>query len=373
MKFTYEKITRVNLRARKISLHTVLPLCGRMEIDMKRLIESIVENLNSGKAMVLVNIIASSGSTPRGAGAAMAVFEDGHSEGTIGGGAVEYEAQKQAKVILTEKASKMESYRLSPNDVADLGMICGGAVTVYYHYVRPDTGNDLELFSYIKSSFEKDTSFWLVRRFENDALTGMGVYDNEGLHFMTPPALDLKPMLSSKAEIISGEPSYYIEPLKLAGKVYIFGGGHVGQELVPVLSNTGFETVVYEDRENFTDKSLFNGVSDVILGDFTDISKHISIRPEDYVVIMTRGHQADYEVLGQALRTSASYIGCIGSSRKIAATKKRLIEDGLDEEALERLHSPIGIEILAETPAEIAISIAAQLIDHRAKTRGESK
>jgi xanthine dehydrogenase accessory factor len=337
---------------------------------MIKLIDSILKKLDSGSAMVLVSIIASSGSTPRGAGATMAVFEDGSSLGTIGGGAVEYEAQKQAKDIIKEKTSKMASYRLAPNDVADLGMICGGDVTVYYHYVGAGDEKGRALFAHIKNAFAKDESSWLVRRFENDVLTGMGVYDGDGLHYMETD-IDLKPYLTSQAEKVPGEPFFYIEPLKLAGNVYIFGGGHVAQELVPVLSHVEFETVVFEDRENFARKSLFKGVSDVILGDFSRFSDYIEVKPEDYIIIMTRGHQADYTVLGQALRTQASYIGCIGSSRKTEAIKKRLIEEeGIEKEAFQRLFSPIGLEIMAETPAEIAVSIAAQLIMHRAKTRG---
>lgn len=339
---------------------------------MRKLVDSILEKLETGSAMVLVSIIASSGSTPRGAGATMAVFEDGRSEGTIGGGAVEYEAQQQAKRILKEKTSKMASYRLESNDVADLGMICGGAVTVYYHYVGPGDEDGKALFAHIKNAYDIDESFWLVRRFENGVLTGMGVYDGQGLHYMeATQGIDLKPYLTSQAEAVAGEPSFYIEPLKLAGKVYIFGGGHVAQELVPVLSHIGFETVVYEDREDFAKKSLFKGVSDVILGDFSRISEYIKVKSEDYIIIMTRGHQADYILLGQALRTQASYIGCIGSSKKMETIRKRLVEEeGIEKEALGRLFSPIGMEILAETPAEIAVSIAAELILHRAKTRG---
>lgn len=332
---------------------------------MKKLIDSIISSLEEKKAIVLVNVVASSGSTPRGAGATMLVYENGTSEGTIGGGAVEYEAQKQAVEIFKAKASKMASYKLLPKDVAGLGMICGGDVTVYFHYVDPDNETEKELFKYISDLYETDGSFWLIRRIEDGLMTGMGVYDKEGLHFLNADT-DLKPYLTNKAETIKGDPSYYIEPLKLAGRVYVFGGGHVAQELVPVLSHVGFETVVYEDRPDFAKESLFKGVSKVVLGDFTKISESVKIEPEDYVVIMTRGHQSDYEVLRQALRTDATYVGCIGSRRKIETTKKRLLEDGIEETALARLHSPIGIEIKAETPAEIAISIAGEMIAHRA-------
>ncbi len=335
---------------------------------MKKLFESVAKSIKDGRALVLVNVIASSGSTPRGAGATMLVFEDGRSEGTIGGGAVEYEAQKQAARLFEEKSSKLLSYTLKPNDVANLGMICGGSVTVYFHYIDPKDHKTVELFDYIAGSFEKEQSAWLLRRIQNGVLTGMGVYDESGLHFLEDAPTDqIKPLLKSGSEMLPGDPAYYIEPLTSAGRVYVFGGGHVAQELVPVISHIGFTTVVFEDREAFADKKLFRGAAGVVLGRFDRISEYITIRPEDYVVIMTRGHQADYEVLRQTLRTQATYVGCIGSRRKIETIKKRLMEDGISETDVNRMRSPIGLEILAETPAEIAISIAAELILHRAR------
>ena len=154
-----------------------------------------------------------------------------------------------------------------------------------------------------------------------------------------------------------------------SGCVYVFGGGHVAQELVPVISHVGFRVVVYEDRENFARPELFQGVHHTILGSFERISEHITIHENDYAVIMTRGHQSDYEVLRQVLRTQAAYIGVIGSRQKIAATTKRLLEDGISEQDIARLHTPIGLPIKGETPAEIAISIAAEMILFRAERK----
>ena len=335
---------------------------------MKKLFETVAKNVKDGHALVLVNVIASSGSTPRGAGATMLVFKDGHSEGTIGGGAVEYEAQKQAARLFKEKNSKLLSYTLKPNDVADLGMICGGSVTVYYQYIDPKDQKTVDLFLYIAGSFGREQSAWLLRRIQNGVLTGMGVYDDSGLHFLEDaPIEQIKPILKSGSEMLPGNPAYYIEPLTRAGRVYIFGGGHVAQELVPVISHIGFTTVVFEDREAFADKKLFRGAAGVVLGRFDQIADYITIRPEDYVIIMTRGHQADYEVLRQTLKTQATYIGCIGSRRKLEAVKKKLIEDGISRADCNRMRSPIGLEIKAETPAEIAVSIAGELILHRAE------
>ena len=149
--------------------------------------------------------------------------------------------------------------------------------------------------------------------------------------------------------------------------VYVFGGGHVAQELVPVIAHVGFSAVVFEDRADFARRELFAGVTDTVLGDFAHFEQKLTITPDDYIVIMTRGHQADYEILLQALRTQACYVGCIGSRTKMVRVRERLAEDGLSEAQIARIHNPIGLPILAETPAEIAISIAAELIQFRAQ------
>lgn len=333
---------------------------------MKKIVNTALDTLKSGKDAMLVSVIASSGSTPRGAGATMLVFRDERTVGTIGGGAVEYAAEQHAKELLEHKLSDTKGYNLSKNDVANLGMICGGGVTVYFQYLCADTA--LPLFEYLSASFTKNGNTWLVRRIEDNKVTAMGVCDKDGIHFAPEISYnDIKDMLKNSAVLIQNESvMYYCEPIVKAGMVYIFGGGHVSQKLTPVLASVGFNVAVYEEREQFTDIALFPGAIKTIYGKFTDISEKIEITPYDYVVIMTRGHQGDFEVLEQVLRTKAFYIGCIGSRGKIALTRQRLAEAGIPESEFERVHSPIGLDIAAETPEEIAISIAAEMIKHRA-------
>jgi len=122
-----------------------------------------------------------------------------------------------------------------------------------------------------------------------------------------------------------------------------------------------------EDRPEFADKKIFPQAEATYLGDFNNIGASVQIDPKDYVVIMTRGHKHDYTVLVQALRTDASYIGMIGSKTKVAETCKRLaVEENFSQDDIQRIYSPIGLYIKAESPAEIAISIAGQLIEVRA-------
>ena len=131
---------------------------------MKELIRSVIDLLKSGSDAVLVSVTASSGSTPRGAGAMMLVRRDGSSAGTIGGGRVEYEAQLHAAEIYSAGRSGTVGYNLAPNDVADLGMICGGKVTVYFQYIPAGDAQTLELFSYLAGAFERGENVWFVRR-----------------------------------------------------------------------------------------------------------------------------------------------------------------------------------------------------------------
>lgn len=331
----------------------------------QELLQSIIRTLEEQKALMIVCVLASSGSTPRGSGATMLVFEDGHTEGTIGGGAVEHAAQTHAEELLQSRSSDTVGYCLNKNDVADLGMICGGDVTVYFQYLYGR--EQLPLFSYLEEAYRRNRRSWLIRKIEDRSVTSMGIYDKEGLHFGDEIGQDsLQRLIRPGAVYLKGSPSYYAEPVAEAGFVYVFGGGHVAQELVPMLAHVHFPVIVFEDREAFADPALFPGAYDVVLGDFKKIEASVALSEEDYVIIMTRGHQADFEVLAQCLKHPLSYIGCIGSRSKIAATKQRLIGLGYPEDCYDRVHSPIGIDIKGETPEEIAVSITAELILHRA-------
>jgi xanthine dehydrogenase accessory factor len=331
---------------------------------MKKILDRII---SAGEPVMLVSVTASSGSVPRGAGAMMAVTADGTSVGTIGGGRVEFEAQKKAVEMLAEGRGGSHAYILAKNDVEDLGMICGGDVTVYFQFIKPE---DTAPFKCLREAMDLGEDAWLVRAIEGGEFTKTAVWRGGELLFAPELGAEkVKPLLKSGAALTE---EFYVEPISLAGVTYVFGGGHVAQELVPVLEHVGFRCVVYEDRPDFATRELFPTAFDLVLGDFGAIGERITIGPRDNAVIMTRGHGFDYEVIAQTLATPAAYIGCIGSRRKVAATKARLFaEKGYTEEDFARVHTPIGLDIGAETPAEIAISVAAEMIKFRAERVGE--
>lgn len=342
---------------------------------MKELFTSILAALARGERVVLCSILASSGSTPRGAGAKMGVFADGHTEGTIGGGAVEKLAGEKAMDVLASGQPLVQGYCLAPNQVADIGMICGGNVTVYFQVFKPEDAQARALVAAILELLQSNCDSWLVYRMDGGCVSAMGTYDEaHGLRFTDRVSLEqLKPMLKSNACMQKGDPGYFVEPLTQAGYAYIFGGGHVGAALVPVLASVGFRVVVYDNRPDFATPAHYPQAGRVILGNYLDIGAHLTLTANDYVCIMTPGHQADREVLLQAMRSDATYIGCIGSRHKIASTNAYLVANGIPEAELSRIHAPIGLDILGQTPAEIAVSIAAEMILHRAKRMGCTK
>ena len=345
---------------------------------MKGFFTQLGNALQQGRPFVLVSIISCTGSTPGGQGARMAVFEDGTTLGTIGGGAVEYAAAGEAMEGFAHQGSWSRGFTLTPADRAGLGMVCGGTAEVSFMYIDARQPRFAEMFFEIAASFDENTDLWLVTGHRGPAVKDMGIYDTErGFRFFeNEPALPdgQKARLFGPAAVLlkDGDISWFAQPLTGRGYVCIFGGGHVAQALVPVLAPLSFKCLVFEDREEFCKKERFLGVSRVVHGDFRKLAPQVDITDRDFVVIMTRGHQSDYEVLTQALASPAPYIGVIGSRKKIAASKERLLKDGFSLKQLERIHWPIGLAIRAKTPAEIAVSIAAELILCRAQLREDA-
>ncbi|MDR2420983.1 MAG: XdhC family protein [Oscillospiraceae bacterium] len=324
---------------------------------MKKLIPDILSALRRGERAILVVVLESKGSAPRKTGSAMVVFADGSSGGTVGGGAIEYEAQRAAREeMLPPDAApaKTLGYSLSSDGTGDLCMICGGDVTL--HYCALDSSPEL-------------ISIFLRALPPHDGGEALALKISEGspteLSFSAPGGT-----ARSAARFEKENDAYdgvLTLPLGEAGRVYIFGGGHVGRALVPVLAFAGFECVVFDDREDYALPEFFPEAGRVVLGDFKRVGESVSLLDTDYVVVVTRGHKNDYEVLEHALASPARYVGCMGSKRKMAMIRERLRDEaGLPEEAVARLIAPIGLQIGAETPEELAVSVAAELIQVRA-------
>lgn len=333
---------------------------------MKKILSTILERMTGGKDSVLVTVVHHSGSAPRSAGSHMVVGEKDRCEGTIGGGMVEFKAIGLAKDLIKEKRSFLKEFTLAPNEVEDLGMVCGGQVKVLFYYIDHQQENTKKIFQTAYRIFEKQQTSWLILKLTEDVVAA-GFY-SEPTDFIgiTVDKEKLKPGSYFWEEDGSFN---YVEKISDSSKVYIFGGGHVAQALVPVLTGLNFYTIIYDDRQEFVSTDLFPSADERILGPLDNIFSKITLTENDYAVVMTRGHKADFELELQLLESPAYYIGVIGSRHKVALHKKQLKEEGKTTEEIQRLTMPIGTSIGAETPEEIAISIAGQLIQQRALRR----
>ena len=190
--------------------------------------------------MELVSIAASDGSTPRGAGAMMAVFPGGGITGTIGGGNVEFECQRLAAELLERGGDALRQFRFTLGDAASLGMVCGGGVTVQFQYLP---AGEQRIIAVLRDLIEADggnRDTWLLRRIEGEQVTAMGLADRTG-----PRHLDILP---EELELLCGNQAVFARkwlsiPVVKAGRTYLFGGGHVSQALVPVLASVGFDAL----------------------------------------------------------------------------------------------------------------------------------
>ena len=165
--------------------------------------------------------------------------------------------------------------------------------------------------------------------------------------------------------LCGGTLDIFIEPVLPPALLYIFGAGHVSVSLYKVAKDAGFEVIVVDDREAYANRERFPEAKEVIAEDFDQAMARLTPNESSYIVIVTRGHRDDMRVLRWAVQTSARYIGMIGSKRKTIAVFRELTKEGLSPELFERVHAPVGLDIGAITPEEIAVAIAAELIATR--------
>ena len=158
-----------------------------------------------------------------------------------------------------------------------------------------------------------------------------------------------------------------LEPTQRVFTAYLFGAGHVARSTAAMAAMVEFRVSVTDDREAYANRQRFGEASEIrAIGRFEDAFSGLSVGRDDFIIILTRGHLHDKTVLAQALRTGAGYIGMIGSHRKRDAIYAALFKEGFSQADIERVHSPIGLSIGAETPEEIAVSILAEMIQVRA-------
>ncbi len=359
--------------------------------------QAMKKSLGENRPFVAITIVAQAGSTPRTAGAHMALFADGSTLGTVGGGRSEADAAALAMRMLQEAAAGNAAdnlMRISMDGATDMDMICGGSFSLLLELVLPGSDKAALLKEACRLTAARRAFCRLTAIFSEpgghertgSCRTGSLLFTLEaGVVLSSPegPAPD-DPLLSAAREVLaaaggpflykSGGAQWFVEPFFPEPAAYIFGAGHVAVETAAIAARAGFLAVVIDDRPEFANADRFPAARPVLLPDLAEstvagfLADHAP-GPDDAVIIVTRGHAHDRSVLAAALGCGAGYLGMIGSRSKrdgiYAALKKR----GFATDRLAAVHSPVGLDIGAETPAEIAVSIVAELVRWRRQER----
>ena len=345
----------------------------------KDIYSKVNELLLSGQKVVLARTIRRSGSTPRGVGSMCIITEDEKLIGTVGGGLLEYKVQKQAIKLFKEEKSFIYRFHLTDEDLAEAGMICGGDVDLYMEPLFPENLETISIFGAIKEHIDNNKSGILITKIQD----GIHALDTKARMFIKKDgttqgdiqginAKEIDLNKNSVCELLSFNENsdIFVEKIALNPEVIIFGAGHVSLFVAQLAKMVGFNIIVIDDRPEFANSQRFPLADEIIVTDFKQAFEQLSISQRSYILIITRGHLHDKVVLQHALGTSASYIGMIGSIKKRNIIYRTLMEEGVSKEELEKVYSPVGVDINAETPEEIAVSIVGELIK---KKRPEKK
>ena len=339
---------------------------------MREILDEVLMLLDGGEDFALVKLIGDRGSTPRAAGAEMLVRRNGSIAGTIGGGLLELTMMKQAAVVLDSCVSRVVDMRLAGKDLAsDEEMVCGGSAKVLITYVPAGAPRLREVLAAVKAARVARRRTWLFTLLpvEEGGEVEMCLLDDGAVLGAQCDPMELRTAVGriavhGSSRLPDGR-DVVVEQVQVPATAVICGGGHVARAVAPAALAAEFAVSVLDDREEFADPRRFPGAK-VVLGSFDGALERLGVDDASYVVIVTRGHTHDMDVLVQALRTPARYIGLMASRSKHARMVAALREAGLGEDALARVHSPIGLDIGAETPAELAVSIVAEMIQVRA-------
>ena len=335
--------------------------------------------LSQGLPVVLVSLVNLQGSTPRHEGARMLVGSCRQTWGTIGGSLIEATAIREAKSVLVDAQSRMLDFELNGKDAMAKGMICGGKASILLDYVASNRENK-EFAEAWYQAVQCGQDFFLLTQLQESVgilkVNGHAVLYRDG-KFIGNCSLEAAEIENLRTELhnISASAVFkvrdtqvIVDSVRKLKTLYCCGAGHVAVPTAHIAAQVGFRVVVLDDRAEYANTERFpEAFKTIVVSDFSRALDGLEIDEDSFIVIVTRGHQFDREVLEQSLKTSAGYIGMISSRRKKAALFEALLAKGLKQSDLDRVYSPIGLDIGGETPEEIAVSIVAELIQERNK------
>jgi len=354
-----------------------------MIYSFPRLLETLAAGRAGDWGLVLATIVETEGSTPQVVGSSAIFAKSGLVAGTVGGGLLEARVEATAHKALEEGEPRLVSIRLDADPTDVEGAICGGAALVL---IDPGVEAAEGIFRSALEGFKKRRAGVLASRIraghdETAAVErgflpmGAGVLPDDPVFGDIAPGVLEEIVAGGRARLLrAGSRMTFVEPVLPLPRLIIAGAGHIGKAVARLGRLLDFSVTVIDDRPEFANIMNVPDADEIVVGDIGEAVGAIEGSPDDYFVIVTRGHQKDAEALRAAIRRGAAYVGMIGSKRKIELMHCEFLESGWATAAeWDRIHAPIGVDIGSKTVEEIAVSIAAELIRVRAGRGGTDR
>ncbi len=318
----------------------------------------------SGTLGAIATVSRHRGSLPMAEDAKMVVAVDGQRWGTVGGGCTEADVTDQALRAAREGKPTFVEHTLNADLAGDLGLSCGGTVELFLEPIVA-SAEMAQLYGAVADAIEQRVPATVytaidwsrgpskIVRLPGSAVVGTGSD--------VTSAPDAAPCVSS-ASFVDEDANRFVEPVARIPRLIIFGAGHVGAEIARLAANVGFHVVISDDRAEFANAERVPWADEVVAEDFRVVLDRLVLDEDDYVLATTRGHSFDASIVERTAASPARYVGMLGSRRKREVIFKALADAGVPRAALDRVKVPIGEPIGADTPAEIAVSVVAELI-----------
>ena len=348
---------------------------------MQEVFHEAVNRLEKGESVVVATVIRTKGSTPQKPGAKLLVRQDGTGAGTLGGGCVEGDIWFAAKQLMQQGGeAEYREYELNEELAAEDGLVCGG--TMYFLIDPVYTPEDyLPYAREIDFAYKGEGAVALatVIKSGNDGKSRIGdklfIREN-GKNEGTLGNLETDKGAIEKAKILmihgrneyvmtASGAEYFLEAYTTPPQLVICGGGHVSRALASLAKPLEFRLFITDDREEFANEDRFPEADIIVSEKPEDALPNLPINPNTFIVVATRGHRYDNSALLAAAKTPARYVGLMGSKRKTILIYEDLMRSDLSLDRIREIRSPIGLDIKARTPEEIAISIMSEMLMFR--------
>jgi len=338
---------------------------------MKEFHKNISQWIEEKKTFAIATVIQAWGSSPRPIGSAMIVSEDLEMMGSVSGGCVEGQILREAQTVLMDGQSKRLAYGITDENAWSVGLSCGGKMQVFLEDFTKFEAKNKAIWTALQMCFQNDKGCILVRKIEEGASEYLLIYPNGTTVGTTQNDVLIQEGLSAykerKSQVFThNETAYFAQIFPKKDQLLIVGAAHITVDLLQLAKLYDFETVLIDPRKVFAEKTQFTIPPDQLLIDYpSEVLSNFDLDAYTYAVILSHDPKIDDNALHVLLKSNIGYIGALGSRKTHAKRVARLQEAGFDEKNIARIYAPIGLDIRAKKPKEIALSIMAELVKVR--------